>query len=230
MATDLVLSSGFLAFGRHAGFLAAVEEAGTDVDGLCGTSSGALVGALWAAGWPAGTVLRELSAGPPALLLRPSARPWRGLLSMRAVVRRLRGLLPKRIEELGRPFGVGVCTLDGRHRLLREGALPEAVAASCAMPGLFAPVPVEGEPYRDGGAADRIGLRAWRAGRPERELLVHLVERTSGREAEDGLDGCRVVRTPRSGARFWRLGDVEGRVREARRLTQAVLGTEAASS
>ena len=46
---DLVLSSGFLAFARHAGFLRAVEQLELPVEGLCGTSSGALSGALWAA-------------------------------------------------------------------------------------------------------------------------------------------------------------------------------------
>ena len=43
---DLVLSSGFLAFARQAGFLEAVEQLGLAVDGVCGTSSGALAGAL----------------------------------------------------------------------------------------------------------------------------------------------------------------------------------------
>ena len=50
---DLVLSSGFLAFAAQCGFLQAVEESGIAVDGVCGTSSGALAGALWASGWPA---------------------------------------------------------------------------------------------------------------------------------------------------------------------------------
>ena len=50
MGFDLVLSSGFLAFARHVGVLRAVERSGQDVTGVCRTSSGALVGALWAAG------------------------------------------------------------------------------------------------------------------------------------------------------------------------------------
>ena len=48
---DIVLSSGFLAFAAHAGFLAAVEDVGIKVRGVMGTSSGAITGALYAAGY-----------------------------------------------------------------------------------------------------------------------------------------------------------------------------------
>lgn len=48
---DLVLSSGFLAFAYHSGFLEAVAEAGIRVRGVMGTSSGALSGALYSAGY-----------------------------------------------------------------------------------------------------------------------------------------------------------------------------------
>ena len=41
---DLVLSSGFLAFALHAGFLQAVEDVGLPVRGVMGTSAGALIG------------------------------------------------------------------------------------------------------------------------------------------------------------------------------------------
>ena len=49
---DVILSSGFLAFASHIGFLRALEEADVSVDGICGTSSGALVGALWTSDCP----------------------------------------------------------------------------------------------------------------------------------------------------------------------------------
>ena len=45
-AFDVVLSSGFLAFANHAGFLQAVEDAGLDVRGVMGTSAGALSGSV----------------------------------------------------------------------------------------------------------------------------------------------------------------------------------------
>lgn len=167
-SVDLVLSSGFLAFAHHAGFLQAVEDAGLSVGGVMGTSAGALTGALYAAGHSPAAVARELSAVPPIRYLRP-AWPWRGVASLAGVVDRLRDLLPPTFEDLPTEFCVGVVAADGRHVLLDSGPLPEAVAASAAIPGLFAPLAIAGAPhpgpFRDGGVVDRTGLRAWRARR-----------------------------------------------------------------
>ena len=48
---DLVLSSGFLAFASHSGFLKAVSDADVNVRGVMGTSAGALSGSLYSAGY-----------------------------------------------------------------------------------------------------------------------------------------------------------------------------------
>ena len=48
---DLVLSSGFLAFAAHSGFLEAVTEAALPIHSVMGTSSGALSGSLFCAGY-----------------------------------------------------------------------------------------------------------------------------------------------------------------------------------
>jgi NTE family protein len=222
---DLVLSSGFLAFARQAGFLRAVEAAGLEVDAVCGTSSGALAGAMWVAGTPASSIATRLSEKMPLRSVRPHLRPWRGALSMSAVIAQLRTWLPPRFEDLPLPFAVGVRAPDGSAQLIRSGPLPEAVAASCAIPGVFAPVMVGDVPYQDGGVVDRTGLEAWSSLRGERRTLVHLVEPTSD-GAEPSIEQpariC-VVRTPRSGARFWDLGDFEGQREEARVLTAAAI-------
>lgn len=47
----MVLSSGFLAFASHSGFLKAVDSAGIAVGGVMGTSAGALSGSLYSAGY-----------------------------------------------------------------------------------------------------------------------------------------------------------------------------------
>jgi predicted acylesterase/phospholipase RssA len=221
MKVDLVLSSGFLAFARQAGFLAAVEDAALEVGGVCGTSSGALAGSLWAAGMPAAQIARELSAQAPIRLFRPSWTPWRGVMSLGHIVERLRDWLPPTFADLDRPFGVGVRYPDGSAGVLTSGPLPEAVAASCAIPGVFTPVHVAGVPLQDGGVVCRTGLDAWRAIRDARPTLLHLVGR-SGNGAEPvgpAPEGVCIVRTPRSHARFWDLGDFAGQMDEARRLT-----------
>jgi predicted acylesterase/phospholipase RssA len=220
---DLVLSSGFLAFAGHAGFLAAVEEGDIAVDGICGTSSGALLGALWASGMDARAILARLTARRPLAWARPHPAPWRGALSLGPVVAELASLLPPTFEDLGRPFGVGVRAPDGTHRLIRSGRLPEAVAASCAVPYLFAPIALDGEWLQDGGAVDRTALRAWRAHRPDADVVLHLIDRTAGADGE-GIDGARVVvRSPRSGASLWSLGDTAAAFEASRRGALEVL-------
>ncbi len=226
MSIDLVLSSGFLAFARQAGFLTAVEESGLQVDGVCGTSSGALAGALWAAGMPAAQIADELSARAPIRLFRPSWTPWRGLMSLDHVQSLLREWLPATFADLDRPFGVGVRCPDGRADVICSGSLPEAVAASCAIPGVFTPVIVDGIQLQDGGVVDRTGLDAWRVHRGQRPTVLHLVERSGGGTEPQGpmpAEVC-VVRTPRSGARFWDLGDFLGQLEEARVATTEAIG------
>jgi len=252
-SVDLVLSSGFLAFAHHAGFLQAVEDAGLSVGGVMGTSAGALTGALYAAGHSPAAVARELSAVPPIRYLRP-AWPWRGVASLAGVVDRLRDLLPPTFEDLPTEFCVGVVAADGRHVLLDSGPLPEAVAASAAIPGLFAPLAIAGAPhpgpFRDGGVVDRTGLRAWRARRasqaasaarrgvspsPPPPALVHVIHRSSALSGDDDVAGTGerrvlVVRSPRAGAALWSLGEFDAQREAARaRAGRAVAAAAAAA-
>lgn len=220
---DLLLSSGFLAFARHVGVIQAVEARGLAVDAVIGTSSGALVGALWAAGVDGARLEAMVASRRPLSLLSLHARPWIGAFSLDPLVTWLRDHLPARIEHLPRPFAAGVMAPDGQPRLLTEGPLPEAVAASCAIPWLFAPVEHGGTRWRDGGVVDRLMVGPWRQWRGDRPALAHLVDRSAGRDVLDGLDGVPIVRTPRSGASFWSLGDVPAAVAVARERAEGVL-------
>ncbi len=111
------------------------------------------------------------SARPPAELAatlaraarRPfAARPWsllaallpEGSLSTEMISEGIGGLFPNAWPD--DPLWVcAVRQADGRRIVFgREGLcppVPEAVAASCAIPGFFSPVTIEGEAYIDGG-------------------------------------------------------------------------------
>jgi len=143
---------------------------------------------------------------------------------MDRVISHLGRLLPDRIEDLSVPFGVGVVGPDGKATLLTEGPLAAAVAASCAMPIVFAPVQLPGGPHHDGGAVDRIGLDAWRAWRGIRPTIVHLVQRSAGPESAPLPEDVRVVHSERSRASFFSLGDLYGQLEETRAATEKVLG------
>jgi NTE family protein len=111
--------------------------------------------------------LRRWRAPTPALLARVARRPWRFRAGVAAIT-----LLPAGqvdIEERCRPLddvigpawpdGLWICTVrrdDGQRIVFgRPGTPPvplsKAVAASCAIPGYFKPVRIEGVDHFDGG-------------------------------------------------------------------------------
>mmetsp|Transcript_27525 Transcript_27525/g.70753 ORF Transcript_27525/g.70753 Transcript_27525/m.70753 type:complete len:328 (-) Transcript_27525:98-1081(-) len=233
---DVVLSSGFLSFANHSGFLEAVEENGFKVKAIMGTSAGALTGSLYAAGYTPKEVAFLLSKDPPYKLLR-LAWPWEGgLLSMKPAINRLKELLPPTFEELPTEFACGVVCRDGSHRVINSGALPEAVVASAAIPVLFAPVRIPGQgggPFKDGGKVDRIGLKQWRdflrskSGKPEPPALVHLIGRSSPFSGNDNICGnelgVTVVRCPKSGVSLFSLGDFNAQRIIAKERASAII-------
>ena len=83
--------------------------------------------------------------------------------------------------------------------------------------------------YADGGAVDRTMCSSWRAWRPGRKALVHLVSNRPYGEygSRDGLDDpsdlLGVVRTPRAKANFFSLRDFEAQVDRAEEQAQEAL-------
>ncbi len=175
----LTLSSGFFGFFAHAGVVSVLEEEGLLPARVCGSSAGALVGGLWAAGVPAPGIRDALVA-----LRREhfwDARPGLGLLRGAAFRARLEALAPARtFAECRVPLAVSVFDLlAARTAVLRDGPLAPALHASCAVPVLFQPVRVGGRLFLDGGVLDRHGLAG--AGPGERVLYHHLTSRSPWR-------------------------------------------------
>ena len=175
----LGLSSGFFGFFAHAGVVAVLEEEGLLPARIVGSSAGALVGGLWAAGVPAGRIREELLALRRAHFWDPA--PGLGLLRGRMFRERLEAILPVRtFEECPRPLAVSVFDVRARRTaVLRSGPLAPALHASCAAPILFQPVAVGGRLYSDGGVLDRHGLAGVEPG--ERVLYHHLTSRSPWR-------------------------------------------------
>jgi NTE family protein len=188
----LGLSSGFFGFFAHAGVVSVLEEEGLRPARIAGSSAGALVGALWAAGVPAARLREELLA----LRREHFWDPWpgAGLLRGRLFRARLEAILPVRtFEECPTPLAVSAFDVLGwRTAVLRTGPLAPAVQASCAAPLLFQPVRIGGRVYADGGVRDRHGLAAVAPG--ERVLYHHLTSRSPWRRP--GSPALRVPERP----------------------------------
>jgi NTE family protein len=175
----LAMSSGFFGFYAHSGALAALEEAGAVPTKCAGSSAGALVTGLRAGGVLPDAIERELTRLRRADFWDPS--PGVGLLRGRLFRERLDALLPVRaVEDCTIAYAASVYDLRGlRTRVVAQGSLAAAIHASCALPGLFHPVWIDGRPYSDGGIADRPGV-AGVANEP-RVLHHHLASRSPWR-------------------------------------------------
>lgn len=108
--TDLILSSGYCAFARHCGVLAAIEDFNISIDRCVGTSSGSIAASLLCSGqFTPAQIENELRSRRPISLCQPSLRLNRGAFSLRGLIAHLRTLLPKDFNQLPRKLAVGQC-------------------------------------------------------------------------------------------------------------------------
>ena len=162
----LALGSGSARGWAHIGAIRALEARGVKPDIICGSSVGALVGASYAAG-----ELDKLEKWVTGLawitVVRLMDLTWKGgLISGNRLFSVFRNtLFEKRdIAELPVKFGAVATELaTGREVWLQHGDLLDAVRASCAMPGLFAPVLREGVVLVDGGLVNPVPVSMCRA-------------------------------------------------------------------
>jgi NTE family protein len=167
--TAFVLGGGGVLGAAEVGMLQALLEHGVRPDLVVGTSVGAINGALVAADPTPGTVDRlrgvweELVSqqiftgsvlGRARTLVRTRTHlhprePLRDLLTEHLPVRTF--------AELRVPFQCVAASIErAAEHWFTQGALVEAVLASCAVPGLLPPVELDGEHYLDGGLVHSI--------------------------------------------------------------------------
>jgi NTE family protein len=167
-----VLGGGGGPFGAHeVGMLRALVERGILPDLVLGTSIGAINGVAIAAA-PTAEGIEQLSAawkdiehskvfdGSVVRQLATLARTRTHLHSNASLCRMLAELLPvSRIEDLAVPFQCVAASIEraGEH-WFAEGPIVPAVVASASVPGLLAPVEIDGEHFIDGGVVNSIPL------------------------------------------------------------------------
>ncbi len=156
----LALSSGGAKGLAHIGVIQVLEENGIEVDAVAGCSMGAYVAAVWGFGCD-GTVMEKLAREVEGRwgiwrLIDPVFPPREGFVRGQAVKSRLqRTIGDAHFSELARPIRVvatNLYTLD--RAVFSSGDVASAVHASIAIPGVCAPVVIDGESYVDGGIAD----------------------------------------------------------------------------
>lgn len=180
----LALGGGAAKGWAHIGLLRAFDEAGIPISMIAGTSIGALVGGCYLAGR-----LDELEHFARSLTRSNIIRymdfsiTGAGLISgMRLAAYmdlHMRGL---KIEDLPANF-ISVCTdiRTGHEIWLHDGPLIDALRASYALPGIFAPVVHAGRHLVDGALVNPVPVSACRAFEPDVVIAADLNSETFGR-------------------------------------------------
>ena len=159
-----VLGSGAARGFAHVGALKALDDAGIPIDLVVGTSAGSLVGALYAGGIR-GAALLDLALAVQRGQLVDLRFPRRGFLDgdrLQAFVNQ--SLRSRPIEQLELPF-VAVATelRTGALTAFNRGDTGMAVRASCSVPAVFHPTPIDGHEYVDGSLVSPVPVRIARA-------------------------------------------------------------------
>ncbi len=150
----------------HIGVLRVLEQEKIPVDVVVGTSVGSLIGAIYA---DSGKVidleyialgLEEEDIFDTSLLSIFSGGLVKGHRLEEFLTTNLRH---QRIEEMPVRFAaVAVNLRTGEEVLFDRGSAATAIHASCAIPGVFVPVEIDGATYIDGGAVDPVPAAAAR--------------------------------------------------------------------
>jgi len=171
-----VLGSGGARGLAHIGVIDRLEGNGYDIRSIAGSSMGALVGGVYAAGkldvftrWVSSLrrldVLRllDLSFGSP------------GLLKGERVIRVLKELIGDRnIEDLPVPFtAVATDVGSGKEVWLSRGSLFDAIRASIAIPMILVPHVIDGRALVDGGLISPIPIAPTLRDHTDLTVAVH---------------------------------------------------------
>lgn len=184
----------------HIGVLAALAERGIEPEIVCGTSIGALVGGIYAAGklpeleaWVAGLTRRDV------LGLVDFTIVGGGLIGGHRLIDLYRQHLGDiTIEELPRRFAAVATDIStGAEVWLTEGSLLDAIRASISLPAVFTPVRRDGRWLVDGGLVNPVPVSLCRVLGADVVIAVdlHGAGRRRLREQVPGEAQPAVVRT-----------------------------------
>ncbi|MGI9547379.1 MAG: patatin-like phospholipase family protein [Flavobacteriaceae bacterium] len=171
MDTGLVLSGGGFRGIAHVGVIKALEEFGIVPTHIAGTSSGAIVGALYAADLSYQEIMEFLKQ-VNIFSIYKYARSKPGFVDSEKFYEEFSKILPgDNFSTLKIPLIITATdVLDGTLKTFEDGQLIRPILASAAFPGVFTPVKIENSHYIDGGTLNNFPV----------DLIRHKCERLFG--------------------------------------------------
>ncbi|PVU82213.1 esterase [Cellulomonas sp. WB94] len=173
----LALGSGGARGYAHIGVIAVLEERGYDIVSVAGSSMGALVGGLHAAGTlgPYAEWARTVTHRDVLRLLDLSIKGPGAIRGDKILARVSELLGTALIENLAIPFtAVATDLLARREVWFQHGRMDAAIRASIALPGFFTPVMIGGRLLADGGMINPVPVAALTAAHADLTVAVSL--------------------------------------------------------
>lgn len=201
----LALGSGGARGYAHIGVIEELQDRGYEIVGIAGSSMGALVGGLQAAGkldqfaaWA-----KSLTQGAVLRLLDPSITAA-GVLRAAKILDAVRDILGEvTIEDLPIPYtAVSTDLIAGKSVWLQRGPVDAAIRASIAIPGVIAPHLLDGRLLADGGILDPLPMAPIAAVNADLTIAVSLAGSETGGAEEPAEPGSRA--TTEWLSRVWR--------------------------
>ena len=182
----LVLGSGGARGYAHIGALQVLDERGIDVVAVAGTSMGALVGGVAAAGklgtytdWALSLTQREVWRLLDVSLTAPG-----GAIRAERIIAKVGEILEgTTIEQLPIPFTAVATDINARREVwFQRGPVERAIRASIAIPGVITPAVINGRVLVDGGLINPIPIEPTAAASADLTIAVSL----SGMRSSNG--------------------------------------------
>lgn len=154
----IVLSGGGIRCVAHIGFLKALEQNGITPTHLAGSGTGAIVAALYAAGYKPDDILEFFRTNSSVFQWSKMTVRKPGILD----TDKYHDVLFKNLgyvtfEQLEKQlFITATDVIDGSSRLFDSGDLIKPVLASSALPPVFSPVEIDDKLYMDGGVMNNF--------------------------------------------------------------------------
>ena len=155
----LVLSGGGYRGAAHVGVFKAMEELGIKPSVVAGTSVGAIMGALFAAGYGWQDIFAFLK-NTEALSFDKYTFQKAGFFDSAKYKTLFEQYFPDgSFDSLELPLYIATTDLiEGKTKYFYEGELIRPLIASCAVPGVFSPVPVDDLLLCDGGVTNNFPI------------------------------------------------------------------------
>ncbi len=155
MKIGLALSGGGIKGVAHIGTLKAITEQGIKIDYITGTSAGAIVASLYAAGY-SWEVILDFFTKTSIFSFNRFALKKPGFIDTIKFENDLKRYLPDdSFEKLNIPLTITATEIEsGNSKVFNSGQLICPILASSAFPGVFTPIEIDGVFYFDGGVID----------------------------------------------------------------------------